>query len=52
MKLIHFYWICPHCGEEVELFSEDIEQQLAKCPFCGYSMDFDDFRFDTFEKEF
>ncbi len=52
MKLIHVFWKCLRCGTEIEILEDDFEYGVIECDKCGYSMEIDDYRFETLEKEY
>ena len=52
MLITHEFWQCPHCGEVEEILDEDRESSDMYCTECGYSMDFDDFRFQSWTEEY
>lgn len=51
MKLTHLLLSCLNCTEELEVFTNDIEEGQVDCPYCGYSNELDDIRVVTWEEE-
>jgi len=52
MLLTHLYVKCLSCGEELEVFSDDMDYAQKDCILCGYSNEFTDIRVEVYEKEF
>lgn len=51
MKIVHEFWKCTNCGEVLEITDEDRLAGEMYCE-CGYEMEFEDFRFETWEEEY
>jgi DNA-directed RNA polymerase subunit RPC12/RpoP len=47
----HEIFNCINCGEELEIFTYDIELGYKECEYCGYENDLDDNRIDSWEEE-
>lgn len=52
MIIIHEFWKCLHCGEVIEITDFERKHLEVECDKCGYTLEFKDQRFETWEEEY
>ena len=62
MIITHTFCKCINCGKKIEIFDNDISpykdekekhwEVQVDCPYCGYTNEFKDVRFEMWEEEY
>ena len=52
MLIIHEFWKCLVCGRVHEVIDQEREYGQVDCEICGYSLEFNDYRFETWTEEY
>ena len=52
MKITHEFTKCIACETVIEVVDEDRQYGNIACPNCGYLMEFDNLRFESWTEEY